>query len=229
MTARSQHLRPEPGGAGGLWSEIAAGEFAGRPGLFLDRDGVIVEDTHYLGRAKDVRMLGGAGEAIARCNKLGIPVIVVSNQSGIGRGLYDWSGFAAVQAAIARALAEAGARLDAVFACAHHADGKPPLNIANHPWRKPNPGMIIAAAGQMKLDLAHSWIAGNRASDLAAGKAAGLAGGVLISSRADDAERASALQLRDGDFAVDVALSLADAVAFLLARDRLALTSSSQT
>ena len=59
----------------------------GRPALFLDRDGVIVEDTQYLGRAQDVRMLAGAGEAIARCNTLGIPVVLVSNQSGIARGL----------------------------------------------------------------------------------------------------------------------------------------------
>jgi D-glycero-D-manno-heptose 1,7-bisphosphate phosphatase len=194
--------------------------------LFLDRDGVIVEDTHFLGREQDVRMLAGAGEAIARCNQLGILVIMVSNQSGIARGLYDWSGFAAVQSAIARALAEAGARLDAVFACAHHADGKPPLNVANHPWRKPNPGMIVAAAERMQLDLAHSWIAGNRASDLAAGKAAGLAGGVLISSRADDAEGATAMQLRSGDFRVEIASSLADAVALLLQRGRLALPAS---
>ena len=120
-----------------------------RTASFLDRDGVIVEDTHYLGRAG----LAGAGEAIARCNTLGIPVIVVSNQSGIARGLYDWSGFAAVQAAIVSALAETGARLDAVFACAHHADGKAPMNVADHPWRKPNPGMIVAAAERMKLRL----------------------------------------------------------------------------
>ena len=227
MTARSQHFKPEPGGAAdGLWSEIAAGDFAGRPALFLDRDGVIVEDTHYLGHAKDVQMLTGAGEAIARCNKLGIPLIVVSNQSGIARGLYAWSGFAAVQAAIESALAETGARLDAVFACAHHADGKPPLNVADHPWRKPNPGMIVAAAERMKLDLAHSWIAGDRASDLAAGRAAGLAGGILISPRAEDAERAAAMGLRGGEFAVDVAPSLADAVAVLLSRGRLIHTSS---
>jgi D-glycero-D-manno-heptose 1,7-bisphosphate phosphatase len=227
MMVRSQHSRPEPGAtADGLWSEIAAGNFAGRPALFLDRDGVIVEDAHYLGRAKDVQMLAGAGEAIARCNKLGIPVIVVSNQSGIARGLYDWSGFVAVQAAIASALAETGARLDAVYACAHHADGKAPLNVADHPWRKPNPGMIVAAAERMKLDIAHSWIAGDRASDLAAGRAAGLAGGILISPRAEDAERASTMRLRRAEFAVDVASSLADAVALLLARGRLIHTSS---
>jgi D-glycero-D-manno-heptose 1,7-bisphosphate phosphatase len=227
MTARSQHIKPEPGGAtDGLWSEIAAGNFAGRPALFLDRDGVIVEDTHYLGRAQDVRMITGASEAIARCNTLGIPVIVVSNQSGIARGLYDWSGFAAVQAAVASALAETGARLDAVFACAHHADGKAPLNVADHPWRKPNPGMIVAAAVRMKLDLAHSWIAGDRTSDLAAGRAARLAGGILISPRAEDAERAAAMRLRSAEFAVDVAPSLADAVALLLSRVRLTHTSS---
>jgi D-glycero-D-manno-heptose 1,7-bisphosphate phosphatase len=227
MTARSQHFKPKPGGAAnGLWSEIAVGNFVGRPALFLDRDGVIVQDIHYLGHAQDMQMLAGAGEAIARCNKLGIPVIVVSNQSGIARGLYDWSGFAAVQAAIASALAETGAQLDAVFACAHHADGKAPLNVADHPWRKPNPGMIVAAAERMKLDLALSWIAGDRASDLAAGRAAGLAGGILISPGAEDAERAAARRLRSGEFAVDVAASLADALALLLSRGRLIHTSS---
>jgi D-glycero-D-manno-heptose 1,7-bisphosphate phosphatase len=212
----------------GLWYEVYPGSqcVAGRPALFLDRDGVIVEDTQYLGRAQDVRMLAGAGEAIARCNTRGIPVIVVSNQSGIARGRYDWSGFAAVQAATASALSKAGARLDAIFACAHHADGKVPLNVTNHPWRKPNPGMIVAAAERMKLDLAHSWIAGDRSSDLAAGKAAGLAGGILISSGADDSERPAATQLRSGEFAVDVASSLTDAVAHLLARGRLTLPSS---
>jgi D-glycero-D-manno-heptose 1,7-bisphosphate phosphatase len=212
----------------GLWYEVYSGSqySAGRPALFLDRDGVVVEDTQYLGRAQDVRMLAGAGEAITRCNTLGIPVVLVSNQSGIARGLYDWSGFAAVQAAIASALSQSGARIDAVFACAHHADGNAPLNIVDHPWRKPNPGMIIAAAERMKLDLAHSWIAGDRASDMAAGKAAGLAGGILISQRADDVERAAAMQLRSGEFRVDVAFSLADAVTALLAHGGLTLTSS---
>jgi D-glycero-D-manno-heptose 1,7-bisphosphate phosphatase len=226
MTAPSQQRKPEAAGADGLWCDIAAGDFAGRPALFLDRDGVIVEDTHYLGRAQDVRMLEGAAAAIARCNALGIPVIVVSNQSGIARGLYDWSGFAAVQAAIASALAEAGARLDAVLACAHHADGRAPLNVANHPWRKPNPGMIVAAAERMQLDLARSFVVGNRTSDLAAGRAAALAGGILIATAADGAERAAAMRLGGGKFAVEVAASLADAVALLLARGRLTSISS---
>jgi D-glycero-D-manno-heptose 1,7-bisphosphate phosphatase len=227
MNAHPPRLTSEPhGAADGLWCEIFAGDFAGRPALFLDRDGVVVEDTDYLGRVQDVRMLAGAAEAIARCNQRAIPVVMVSNQSGIARGLYDWNGFAAVQAAIAGALSDVGARLDAVFACAHHADGRAPLNIANHPWRKPNPGMIVAAAERMKLDLAHSWIAGDRASDIAAGKAGGLAGGILISSDAGAAQRTAAMQLRGGGFAVDETFSLANAVALLLASGRLAPTSS---
>jgi D-glycero-D-manno-heptose 1,7-bisphosphate phosphatase len=206
------------GEVSGLWSEVYAGNFAGRPALFLDRDGVIVEDTRYLGRPEDMRMFGGAAAAIAQCNRLGVPVVLVSNQSGIARGLYDWKGFAAVQAALVEALSHAGARLDAVFACAHHPDGRAPFDIADHPWRKPNPGMIIAAGERMKLDLSRSWIVGDRASDIAAGVAARLAGGVLVSARDDDLELQPAAALASKQFAVDITASLADAVALLLAR-----------
>lgn len=207
---------------GGLWWEASAGNFDRRPALFLDRDGVIVEDTRYLGRAENLRVLPGAAAAIARCNRLGVPVVLVSNQSGIARGLFDWQGFHAVQAALAAALAQDGARLDAAFACAHHADGKAPLNIADHPWRKPNPGMIVAAGRRMNLDLAHSWIVGDRASDLAAGRAAQLEGGVLVSPNEHDAERNAAAALKTDGFAVEIAVSLEDAVARLLAQGRLA-------
>jgi D-glycero-D-manno-heptose 1,7-bisphosphate phosphatase len=212
----------------GLWSEVFAGDFAGRPALFLDRDGVIVEDTHYLGRPEEMRMLAGAAAAIAQCNRLGIPVVLVSNQSGIARGLYDWKGFAAVQAALADALTQAGARLDAVFACAHHADGQAPFDIADHPWRKPNPGMIITAGERMELDLAQSWIVGDRASDIAAGLAARLAGGVLVSTRDDDPELQPAAVLASKQFAVDITASLADAVALLLARGEFGVVRSRQ-
>lgn len=110
MTARSQHLAPEAcGPAEGLWHETPPAILPGDRPCF-DRNGVIVEDTQYLSRAQDVLVLvlAGAGATIARCNTLGTPVVLVSNQSVIARGLYDWCGFAAVQAAIASALADAG-------------------------------------------------------------------------------------------------------------------------
>jgi D-glycero-D-manno-heptose 1,7-bisphosphate phosphatase len=197
------------------------GDFEGRPALFLDRDGVIVEDTYYLGRAEDMRMVTGAVEAIARCNRLGIPVVLVSNQSGIARGLYDWEGFHAVQAAISAALANAGARVDAVFACAYHTDGSAPLNIADHSWRKPNPGMIVAAGKRMKLDLSRSWIVGDRSSDIAAGRGAHLEGGILISPSEYDPERNTAAGLKTVQFVVETSASLANAVALLLSQGRL--------
>ncbi len=198
----------------GLWCDTGAADWAFRPALFLDRDGVIVADTGYLGRAEDVCLLDGAACAIARCNCLRIPVVVVTNQSGIARGYYAWSGFHAVQTALSAALATAGARLDAVLACAYHADGKQPLRRAAHPWRKPNPGMILTAAERMNLDLSRSWIVGDKPEDLATGAAAALAGGTLIGS--DAGARRQALRLETARFAVTAAASLADAVDALL-------------
>jgi D-glycero-D-manno-heptose 1,7-bisphosphate phosphatase len=205
----------------GLWSEISAADFTDRPALFLDRDGVLVQDPHYLGRAEDVRMIKGASVAVARCNRLGIPVVLVTNQSGIARRLYDWQGFHAVQAALSISLANAGAHLDATFARAHHAEGRAPFNIADHPWRKLNPGMILAAGSRMKLDLEDSWIVGDRAPDIATGRAARLAGGILISSRQDDPERQAVTGLKAPGFIVDISASLEEAVSLLLAQGRL--------
>ncbi|HIM24579.1 MAG TPA: HAD-IIIA family hydrolase, partial [Rhodospirillales bacterium] len=141
----------------GLWSQVLnRPQGSGRHrALFLDRDGVIVEDTNYLHRPEDVRMIDGAVEVIATANQLAIPVIVITNQAGIARGLYGWNEFVQVQETILAALDIGGAFVNAVFACPHHGDGKPPYKQADHPWRKPNPGMLLAAAERMALDIAH--------------------------------------------------------------------------
>lgn len=196
----------------GLWCEIAGADCAGRSAIFLDRDGVIVEDVDYLGRAGDLRLIPGAAQAIARCNRLGIPIVLVSNQSGIGRGFYGWSDFAAVQAALAAALAREGGHLDAVLACAYHTDAQALHRVADHPWRKPKPGMIREAAERMGLDLANSWMIGDRASDLAAARAASLRGGVLVATGHGESERDEALALANELFIVKVAPDLADAI-----------------
>jgi D-glycero-D-manno-heptose 1,7-bisphosphate phosphatase len=200
----------------GLWCEVDAATWPGRAALFLDRDGVIVTDTHYLCRVEDVRMIAGAAAAIARCNRLRIPVVVVTNQAGIGRGYYGWDDFHAVQGALTAALAADGAHLDGVVACAYHADGRAPLRVADHPWRKPNPGMIVEAAHRMQLYLSRSWIVGDRAHDLAAGAAARLAGGTLLA--ADAQERQAAAKLASDRFIVETAPDLAGAVAALFER-----------
>ena len=200
----------------GLWCDVDAAVPSGRAALFLDRDGVIVTDTHYLCRVEDMRVIAGAAAAIARCNALQIPVVVVTNQAGIGRGYYDWNAFHAVQGALKAALAAEGAHLDGVLACAYHAEGQAPLRVDNHLWRKPNPGMIVEAAHRLQLDLPRSWIVGDRAHDLAAGAAAHLIGGTLLG--ADAQERQAAAKLSSARFIVETASDLAVAVAALFER-----------
>ena len=204
----------------GLWCQIEYTTAHNRAALFLDRDGVVVADTRYLGRAQDLQMIDGAASAIARCNALNIPVVLVTNQSGIGRGFYDWDGFRAVQTALSAALAAAGARLDAVLACAYHAEGAPPLRSVNHLWRKPNPGMILTAADRMGLDLSRSWIIGDSVSDIAAGAAAGLAGGTLVAASGGPLREARLLA--NDRFVVESAPDLAVAVGRLIEAGRLA-------
>jgi D-glycero-D-manno-heptose 1,7-bisphosphate phosphatase len=203
----------------GLWCRIEHAAARNRAALFLDRDGVVVADTRYLGRPEDLCVMKGAAAAIARCNALNIPVVLVTNQSGIARGYYDWDGFHAVQAALSAELSSAGAHFDGVFACAYHADGNEPLRHLSHPWRKPNPGMIFAARDRMDIDLSSSWIIGDSVSDIAAGAVAGLAGGTLLAS-ADGPFREARAMARDL-FVVERASDLAAAVTSLIEDRRL--------
>lgn len=190
---------------------------SGRPALFLDRDGVIVEEAHYLSNPADVRLLDGVAEAIARCNRARIPVIVVTNQSGIARGYYAWRDFAAVQTEMIGQLAAAGARLDLVAACAYHETGDDLYRVPDHAWRKPNPGMIRTAADLLQVDLAGSVLVGDKRSDIEAGIAAGLAQCILVRTGYGRDEEAALPHLVGGATAVAAADRLADVVADLLA------------
>lgn len=150
--------------------------------VFLDRDGVIVEDTGYLHHPRELRYIPGAFEAIADLNGLGIPVVLVTNQAGIGRGLYGWSDFELVQQRIMRDLARVGGWLDGVWACAAHPSGVNNLKHPSHPYRKPNPGMLRDAAERMGLDLGKSWIVGDKPLDIEAGCRAGLRGAIQVAT-----------------------------------------------
>lgn len=187
------------------------------PCLFLDRDGVIVAEIGYLHRVADIRMMAGVSRLIASANKAGLPVVMVTNQSGIGRGLYGWSDFISVQNAILRHLGRDGATIDAVLACPHHPDANPPYRHADHPARKPNPGMLTRAASLLAIDLRRSWIVGDHPRDVVAGLRAGLAGGFLVNgpNAAGASEQTSPLaQIVDRPFtivrgnAIEEALSL---------------------
>lgn len=150
--------------------------FAGKPALYIDRDGVIVEETNYLCRPEDVSFIPGVVDAIFKINQVGIPVIIVTNQAGIGRGYYGWQDFIKVQEYISEKLKQEGAHFDACIACPYHLEAKEPYRCTNHFFRKPNPGMIIWPARTAGIDLKSSWIVGDKLSDLQAGERAGLGG-----------------------------------------------------
>jgi D-glycero-D-manno-heptose 1,7-bisphosphate phosphatase len=197
----------------GIWCQVLEPDSkTRRSALFLDRDGVVVDEVHYLRRTQDVRLVAGAANVIAQANRRGHAVVLVTNQAGIGRGILGWPEFALVQERIIVELAAAGATFDAVYACPHHAEGQPPYNHPDHPARKPNPGMLLRAVEALALDAETSWIVGDRASDLEAGRAAGLAGGlhVLTGYGERPAERKAALALADGRFRAVGGASIAD-------------------
>ena len=173
----------------------------------------MVREVGYLHRVQDVALEARAGDTIAAFNQAGVPVVLVTNQSGVARGYFGWREFEAVQAEIARCLAIFGARLDAAFACGYHKDGRAALAVADHPWRKPRPGMFLAAAERLGVDLARSAIVGDRAPDLQAGKAAGLAWGVQVATgHGGPGEQAAAVALRSPAFGVSLASDVGGAL-----------------
>lgn len=144
-----------------------------KPAVFLDRDGTLNEEVDYLHKPEELALIPGAAAAVARLNARGIPVVVVTNQSGIGRGYYGMEDFERVMARMAELLAGQDARMDAVYVAPHHERGLGDFAHPDHPDRKPNPGMLHRAAAEHGLDLAASWMVGDKAIDLAAGRAAG--------------------------------------------------------
>ena len=202
----------------GIWIWTRPGSAsANRPALFLDRDGVIIEDPGYLSRPAEVALLPGATEVIALANRLRIPVIAVTNQSGIARGYYGWNDFVAVEETLARALAAAGAFLDGIFACPFHPDGNPPWAHPAHPARKPRPGMLLAAQRLLAIELGQSWIAGDKLDDLAAGYEAGLRGGLHVLTGHGAAHRPAVIEWQPTNYNIRLGGSIADATTLLRA------------
>jgi D-glycero-D-manno-heptose 1,7-bisphosphate phosphatase len=139
---------------------------AGRPAVFLDRDGTLIEDTHYPRDPGRVRLLPGAAEALRELGRRGFLLVVVSNQSGLSRGLVTAEEARAVAARVEECLRAEGAGLHASYYCPHA------------PWdscgcRKPSPGMLLRASAELGIDLARSFLVGDKPSDVEAGRRAG--------------------------------------------------------
>ena len=139
---------------------------------FLDRDGTLIELVHHLTDAGDVRLIKGAGAAVRRLMDGGWKVVIVTNQSVIGRGKLTEEGLAEVHGEMNTQLARFEAAIDAIYFCPLAPTQKDP-RVIEDPLRKPGPGMLLQAAREHDIDLAASWMVGDTLSDMLAGKNAG--------------------------------------------------------
>jgi D-glycero-D-manno-heptose 1,7-bisphosphate phosphatase len=147
-----------------------------RAPIFLDRDGTLIEEVGYLQRLEQMRLLPGAAAAVRRANAAGHPVVVVTNQSAVARGLISEAFARESGAHLEALLAAAGARLDGYFYCPYHPQGRPPYD-REHPDRKPGSGMLLRAAQELNLSLEQlqgAWMIGDKRSDLETGAELGV-------------------------------------------------------
>ncbi len=150
------------------------------PALFLDRDGVVNHEVGFLYRPADVRFMDGIFPLCRAAQQLGYRLIIVTNQSGIARGLYSTAQFEELMAWMRARLAEEGVTLTAVYHCPYHPEHGQGEFRREHEDRKPSPGMLLRAAREHGIDLTRSILVGDRCSDIAAANAAGLRQAFLI-------------------------------------------------
>lgn len=142
--------------------------------VFLDRDGVLIEDRDLLVDAAQIRILEGVPEALTRLHAAGFRLVVVSNQAVVARGLITECQLDAIHARMQALLQQAGAPpLDAIYSCPHHPEATLPEYRLACECRKPRPGMLLRAAREHRLDLCESVLVGDRLTDVAAGSRAG--------------------------------------------------------
>ena len=178
------------------------------PAVFLDRDGTINEEQEYPDRLEQISVFPQAAPAIRRLNEAGLKVVVVTNQSGVARGYFPLAFVQEVQRYLNQHLAAGGARLDGLYVCPHHPE-------AGCSCRKPKPELLLRAARDLDLDLAHSYLVGDRYQDLETAANAGVKGILVLTGYGRGELEFN--RDRAGVQPVYVAQDLADAAAWILA------------
>ncbi len=141
--------------------------------IFLDRDDTLIEDPGYISDPDQVKLLDGVPEALIQLKSLGYKLIVISNQSGIARGIFTEKKLEQIHDRLKQLLAEKNAYLDNIYYCPYHPDGIVQKYRKESNCRKPNPGMLLRAYAEMKINLEQSWCIGNSMRDVEAGSKAG--------------------------------------------------------
>lgn len=151
-----------------------------KPAVFIDRDGVLNVDHGYVYEVDDFEFIEGAIEACQQIKQKGYLLILVTNQSGIGRGYYTEAEFHNLTEWMDWSLADRGVDLDGIYYCPHHPDAVVAEFKQVCDCRKPRPGMLLTAAKELKVDMSRSYFVGDKTADIMAGKAAGVATNVLV-------------------------------------------------
>ena len=181
--------------------------------VLLDRDGVITRQTQFVNAPDDLQLIDGAARAIARLNRAGWPVAIITNQGGIAMGYLTEAMLHTIHAHLKELLAEGGAHLDAIFYCAHHEHAKLPEYKSDCCCRKPQIGMLEQARETLNIDLSKSVVIGDRTTDIQAGIAAGCATILVETGSAGEDGKTSAIPdatVADLPAAVDLILSVPD-------------------
>ena len=165
-----------------------------RPAVFFDRDGTLIEHVSYLSDPALVRLLPGASDTLKRLRHAGFAVVLVTNQSALGRGMLTEDRLGQIHTELNRQLAVDGAAIDGIYYCPAVPAGDD-RTIVEHPDRKPGPGMLQRAAADLKLDLSASWMVGDLISDALAGLNAGCRS-ILVESGQSPPGDAQALEDR---------------------------------
>lgn len=187
-----------------------------RPAVFLDRDGTINEQMGYINHLNRFVLLPGAAEGIRRLNQLDIPVLVVTNQSGLARGYFPPELLVAVHAKMVEELARQGAKVDGIYICPHHPEAKREEYRLACDCRKPKIGLFTRAAAEHGIDLTASFVVGDRWSDLKAAAACGATSVLVLTGYGrGDLEYIGPTQKVQPD---QVAEDLAGAAAWIVAR-----------
>jgi D-glycero-D-manno-heptose 1,7-bisphosphate phosphatase len=166
---------------------------------FLDLDGVINYDSGYVYRWVDFEFIPGAVEGMRRLQNAGYELVIVTNQSGIARGFYTEQQYRQLSALLLERLSDLGVKISGIFHCPHHPEGVVPEYAIDCDCRKPAPGMIERASRELGLSLKDSILIGDKYSDIAAARAAGLGRAYLVAS--DKPESSSDQTKPDGHFA----------------------------
>jgi len=156
--------------------------------IFLDRDNTIIEDPGYINNPDQVKLLPGVTNALIQFREMGYKLIVVTNQSAVARGIVTEKVLAQIHDKLKELLTQAGASLDRIYYCPYHPDGVVAKYRKQSDMRKPNPGMLLAAAKEFDIEFSLSWMIGNSYSDIAAGQRAGTKT-ILINSALNETYR----------------------------------------